>query len=92
LQGRRCGPGFPVRGDGAVACIENAWFAIAGLRRFISIGTDVEDPRIARLVGEMSLASEPFRRLWTRHDVGALAAAPARMCHPQVRMLELRRE
>jgi MmyB-like transcription regulator ligand binding domain len=63
-----------------------------GLRRFISIGTDVEDPRIVRLVGEMSLASEPFRRLWARHDVRALAGAPARMCHPQAGMLELRRE
>jgi hypothetical protein len=63
-----------------------------GLRRFFSIGTDVEDPRIAQLVGELSLASEPFRRLWTRHDVRALAGAPTRMCHPQVGMLEPRRE
>jgi hypothetical protein len=63
-----------------------------GLRRFISIGTDVEDPRIAQLVGELSLASEPFRRLWARRDVRALAGAPTRMCRPQVGMLELRRE
>ena len=34
-----------------------------------SIGTDTDDPRIAQLVGELSLASEPFRRLWARHDV-----------------------
>ncbi|MFY9934602.1 MAG: helix-turn-helix transcriptional regulator [Streptosporangiaceae bacterium] len=57
-----------------------------------SIGTDVEDPRIAQLVGELSLASEPFRRLWARHDVRALAGAPVRMHHPQVGPLELRRE
>jgi transcriptional regulator with XRE-family HTH domain len=57
-----------------------------------SIGTDVDDPRIAQLVGELSLASEPFRRLWARHDVKALAGAPARLRHPQVGMLELRRE
>ncbi len=57
-----------------------------------SVGTDVEDPRIAQLVGELSLASEPFRRLWARHDVKALAGAPVRMDHPQVGMLELRRE
>jgi transcriptional regulator with XRE-family HTH domain len=57
-----------------------------------SIGTDADDPRIAQLVGELSLASEPFRRLWARHDVGALAGAPARLRHPQVGMLELRRE
>jgi MmyB-like transcription regulator ligand binding domain len=40
----------------------------------------------------MSLGSEPFRRLWARHDVRALAAAPARVCHPQAGMLEVRRE
>jgi transcriptional regulator with XRE-family HTH domain len=57
-----------------------------------SIGTDVEDPRIAQLVGELSLASELFRRLWARHDVRALAGASARMRHPRVGMLQLRRE
>jgi transcriptional regulator with XRE-family HTH domain len=57
-----------------------------------SIGTDVDDPRIAQLIGELSLASEPFRRLWARHDVRALAGASTRMCHPEVGMLELRRE
>ena len=57
-----------------------------------SIGTDIEDPRIAQLVGELSLASEPFRQLWARHDVKALAGAAARMHHPQVGPLELRRE
>jgi MmyB-like transcription regulator ligand binding domain len=57
-----------------------------------SIGTDVDDPRIAQLVGELSLASEPFRRLWARHDVRALAGGRARMLHPQVGLLELRRE
>ena len=57
-----------------------------------SLGTDIGDPRIAQLVGELSLASERFRQLWARHDVKALAGAPARMRHPQVGMLELRRE
>jgi transcriptional regulator with XRE-family HTH domain len=57
-----------------------------------SIGTDVEDPRIAQLVGELSLASELFRRLWARHDVRPLAGGSARMRHPQVGMLQLRRE
>jgi hypothetical protein len=36
-----------------------------------SIGPDADDPRIARLV-----ASEPFRKLWARHDVRA-PAGPA---------------
>jgi transcriptional regulator with XRE-family HTH domain len=57
-----------------------------------SLGADVDNPRTAQLVGELSLASEPFRRLWARHDVKALAGAPTRMHHPQVGMLELRRE
>jgi transcriptional regulator with XRE-family HTH domain len=60
-----------------------------------SLGTDpdeLRDPRVAQLVGELSLASEPFRRLWARHDVKALAGAPVRLHHPQVGMLELQRE
>jgi transcriptional regulator with XRE-family HTH domain len=57
-----------------------------------SVGTDTDDPRIAQLVGELSLASDQFRRLWARHDVKPLAGAPARILHPQVGMLELRRE
>ena len=57
-----------------------------------SVGTDDDDPRITRLIGELSLASEQFRTLWARHDVTALAGGTARMNHPQVGMLELRRE
>ncbi len=57
-----------------------------------SIGTDTDDPRIAQLVGELSLASEPFRQLWARHDVKALAGATVQMRHPEVGELSLRRE
>jgi transcriptional regulator with XRE-family HTH domain len=57
-----------------------------------SIGTQVDDPRTAQLVGELSLASEQFRRLWARHDVRALGGGASRLRHPQVGMLELRRE
>ena len=57
-----------------------------------SIGADTDDPRIAQLVGELSLASEPFRRLWARHDVRPLAGGLTRMHHPQAGLLELRRE
>jgi transcriptional regulator with XRE-family HTH domain len=57
-----------------------------------SIGTAVNDPRIAHLVGELSLASEEFRTLWARHDVKTLSGAPARLQHPLVGPLELRRE
>jgi transcriptional regulator with XRE-family HTH domain len=57
-----------------------------------SIGTDPDDGKIAQLVGELSLASEPFRKLWARHDVRALAGAQVRMDHPDAGPLELRRE
>ncbi|MFE5813428.1 helix-turn-helix transcriptional regulator [Streptomyces sp. NPDC056479] len=63
---------------------------IAGFRT--SVGSDVDDPRIVQLVGELSLASDTFRRLWARHDVSALAGGTMRLRHPQVGMLELRRE
>lgn len=57
-----------------------------------SIGPDVDDPAITTLVGELSLGSEDFRRLWARHDVRQLAGATVRMWHPEVGDLELRRE
>jgi len=57
-----------------------------------SLGTDVADPRTARLVGELSLASEHFRQLWARHDVQPLAGAPARVSHPELGVLDLYRE
>jgi hypothetical protein len=43
---------------------------VAGFRE--SVGTDAEDPRFVQLVGELSLSSERFRRLWARHDVQLL--------------------
>ena len=57
-----------------------------------SIGSDVDDPRIAQLVGELSLGSDHFRRLWGRHDVRSLGGGVARLDHPRVGMLELSRE
>ncbi|MEU9475894.1 helix-turn-helix transcriptional regulator [Streptomyces sp. NPDC048191] len=63
---------------------------VAGFRA--SVGSDVDDPRIVQLVGELSLASDTFRRLWARHDVTALAGGSMRLRHPRLGMLELRRE
>jgi transcriptional regulator with XRE-family HTH domain len=57
-----------------------------------SIGTDTDDPRVAQLVGELSLASEQFRKLWARHDVKALGGAAFVLRHPQAGELSLRRE
>jgi transcriptional regulator with XRE-family HTH domain len=63
---------------------------IAGVRA--SIGTEVDDPRFVSLVGELSLSSERFRRLWARHDVHAPEGMPIRLQHPQVGELTLSRE
>ncbi len=45
---------------------------VAGFRE--SVGTDTDDPRFIELVGELSLASPLFSRLWARHDVQACEA------------------
>jgi transcriptional regulator with XRE-family HTH domain len=63
---------------------------VAGFRQ--SVGTDTDDPRFVRLVGELSLASDRFRRLWGRHDVLTLEGRPTRIRHPQVGELVLNRE
>jgi transcriptional regulator with XRE-family HTH domain len=57
-----------------------------------SLGTEVDDPRLAQLVGDLSLRSELFRELWARHDVKPLVGKLMRMRHPDVGMLELRLE
>jgi transcriptional regulator with XRE-family HTH domain len=63
---------------------------VAGFRE--SVGTDTDDPRFVQLVGELSLSSERFRRLWARHDVQTREGRPARIHHPQVGDLTLSRE
>jgi transcriptional regulator with XRE-family HTH domain len=66
---------------------------VASFRTSIGAGPDqLADPRVVQLVGELSLESEDFRRLWARHDVKPLSGAPVRMHHPTVGPLELRRE
>ncbi|QUQ67017.1 helix-turn-helix domain-containing protein [Kutzneria sp. CA-103260] len=56
------------------------------------IGGDTEDPRLAELIGELSLASERFRRLWARHDIRRRRSATTRLSHPQVGELILHRD
>ncbi|MGW4964020.1 helix-turn-helix domain-containing protein [Nonomuraea sp. NPDC004186] len=63
---------------------------VAGFRE--SVGTDTDDPRCIELVGELSLASPRFSRLWARHDVEACEGAPKHIDHPQVGGLRLNRE
>ena len=54
-------------------------------------GPDVDDPRLTELVGELSVKSDVFRRLWPRHDVRPPPGGGThRMNHPVVGELELR--
>jgi transcriptional regulator with XRE-family HTH domain len=58
-----------------------------------AVGTDTDNPRFIELVGELSLASPLFRRLWARHDVRPRTGAVAVLFnHPQVGELRLNRE
>jgi transcriptional regulator with XRE-family HTH domain len=50
---------------------------------------DPSDPRLAELVGELSVASPHFSRLWARHDVGEKSHGTKRFAHPQVGELTL---
>jgi transcriptional regulator with XRE-family HTH domain len=62
--------------------------AVAALRALV--GPDVEDPRLTQLVGELSVRSEEFRRLWSRHDVRPqIGGGVHHLRHPQVGELEL---
>ncbi len=63
---------------------------LAGFRQ--SVGSDIDDPRFIELVGELSLASPHFRRLWARHDVAGRLGATLSFNHPQVGEIRLDRE
>jgi hypothetical protein len=60
---------------------------VASLRA--QVGPDLDDPLLHELVGELSLKSELFRRLWARHDVHAKTHGTKLMIHPIVGELEL---
>jgi transcriptional regulator with XRE-family HTH domain len=63
---------------------------VASLRQ--AVGTDIDDPRFIELTGELSLASDLFRRLWARHEVRRQTGTLLRFDHPQVGELVLNRE
>ncbi|WP_459549756.1 helix-turn-helix transcriptional regulator [Nocardia sp. X0981] len=60
---------------------------VASLRA--TAGPDLDDPRLTELVGELSLKSEEFRRLWARHDVRAKTAGAKRFHNEMVGELTL---
>jgi transcriptional regulator with XRE-family HTH domain len=55
-------------------------------------GSHPNDPRLSALVGELSVKSEEFRRLWATHDVKEKCRGTQRLRHPLVGALELRLE
>jgi transcriptional regulator with XRE-family HTH domain len=55
-------------------------------------GADPDDPRLSALVGELSMKSDRFRKLWARHDVRRGESATSVIRHPRVGDLRLRRE
>ena len=52
-------------------------------------GDDLEDQRLTELVGELSLKSAEFRRLWARHEIRPKLGGTKRFEHPLVGSLEL---
>jgi transcriptional regulator with XRE-family HTH domain len=52
-------------------------------------GRHPDDPRLAALVGELSVKSEEFRRLWATHDVKEKSYGVKRFRHPLVGELTL---
>lgn len=52
-------------------------------------GSHPNDPRLSALVGELSVKSEYFRRLWAAHDVKDKCHGSQRLHHPLVGELDL---
>ncbi|MGQ4334024.1 helix-turn-helix domain-containing protein [Streptomyces hayashii] len=63
---------------------------VAQLR--MDAGSHPNDPRLSALVGELSVKSEEFRRLWATHDVKEKCHGIQRLHHPLVGELDLRLE
>jgi transcriptional regulator with XRE-family HTH domain len=71
--------------------LKTAQSVVAHLRT--QVGAQPADPRLEQLVGELSVRSEEFRRLWARHDVQLRASGGiTTLQHPQVGQLDLRYE
>ncbi|WP_328392123.1 helix-turn-helix domain-containing protein [Nocardia sp. NBC_00416] len=60
---------------------------VANLR--YDAGRHPDDPQLAALIGELSLVSDEFRRLWAEHDVHAKTRGRKRFRHPQIGELAL---
>ncbi|MFI5689548.1 helix-turn-helix transcriptional regulator [Streptomyces sp. NPDC051636] len=60
---------------------------VAALRLYA--GRHADDPQLNELIGELSLHSDAFRRLWADHDVRAHTTGTKRLHHPVVGDLTL---
>jgi transcriptional regulator with XRE-family HTH domain len=69
---------------------ENARAAVAWLR--LAAGRHPDDAGLAELIGELSMKSGDFRRLWPRHDVREKTHGTKRLLHPIVGPLTLNYE
>ncbi|NEB75505.1 helix-turn-helix domain-containing protein [Streptomyces sp. SID14478] len=58
----------------------------------LAAGKYPDDPRLTSLIGELSMGSERFRRLWARADVRARTHGRKAYRHPLVGLLELHQE
>ena len=61
--------------------------SIALLRSLV--GTETDDERLNQVVGELSVKSELFRRVWARSDVNFTSTGTHHIHHPLVGDLEL---
>ncbi|WP_308222637.1 hypothetical protein [Kitasatospora sp. A2-31] len=64
---------------------------VVGILR-LEAGRDLDDPRLASLIGELSLKSADFRRLWAAHDIRDKGHGTKDLHHPVVGRLTLRYE
>ncbi|GGP82113.1 helix-turn-helix transcriptional regulator [Saccharothrix coeruleofusca] len=63
---------------------------VAALRA--AAGADQDDPQLVEVVGELSVKSEVFRKLWARHDIRQKTHETKRFRHPLVGELTLEYE
>ncbi|MEU0009598.1 helix-turn-helix transcriptional regulator [Streptomyces sp. NPDC006314] len=55
----------------------------------LDAGRHPDDPQLVSLIGELSLGSDGFRRLWADHDVRGKTRGKKRFAHPQLGDLTL---
>jgi hypothetical protein len=78
--------------DEAARTLYADWNRVAGdclamLRLYA--GRHPDDPQLTELIGELSLHSDTFRRMWADHDVQAHTTGTKRLHHPLVGDLTL---